>query len=110
MDWRDSVPRAQAHVPVTRNVLSPAPKSAFDIVPLGAYIELVPLSKKSNLLLEDMLLSMEKISTYIGTMDKDAFLKDARTVDAVVRNLEIIGEAASRIPDEFKGMHSEIPW
>jgi len=53
------------------------------------------MSKRNpQLLLEDMLLSMEKISTYIGTMDKDAFLKDARTVDAVVRNLEIIGEAA----------------
>ena len=69
------------------------------------------MSKRNpQLLLEDMLLSMEKISTYIGMMDKDAFLKDARTVDAVVRNLEIIGEAASRIPDDFKGTHPEIPW
>lgn len=69
------------------------------------------MSKRNpQLLLEDMLLSMEKISTYIGTMDKDAFLKDALTVDAVVRNLEIIGEAASRIPDDFKGTHPEIPW
>ena len=69
------------------------------------------MSKRNpQILLEDMLLSMEKISTYIGMMDKDAFLKDARTVDAVVRNLEIIGEAASRIPDVFKGTHPEVPW
>ena len=53
---------------------------------------------------------MEKISTYVGTMEKDTFLKDGRTVDAVVRNLDIIGEAASRIPDDFKGAHPEIPW
>jgi uncharacterized protein with HEPN domain len=69
------------------------------------------MSKRNpHLLLEDILLSMEKISTYVGTMEKDAFLKDGRTVDAVVRNLEIIGEAASRIPDDFKGAHPEIPW
>jgi uncharacterized protein with HEPN domain len=36
-------------------------------------------------------------------------LKDARTVDAVVRNLEIVVEAASRIPDEFKALHPGIP-
>jgi len=48
-DWRDSVPCTQAHVVVTRNVLFQAPTSAFDIVPLGAYIELVPQSKKSHM-------------------------------------------------------------
>jgi uncharacterized protein with HEPN domain len=57
-----------------------------------------------------MLLSMEKISLYIDAMNKDAFVKDARTVDAVVRNLEIIGEAASRIPEVFKFSHPEISW
>ena len=61
------------------------------------------MSKRNpQLLLEDMLLSMEKITSYIGTMDKDSFVKDARTVDAVVRNLEIIGEAASRIPEDIR--------
>ena len=69
------------------------------------------MSKRNpQLLLEDMLLSMEKITSYIGTMDKDSFVKDARTVDAVVRNLEIIGEAASRIPEDFKTIHPQIPW
>lgn len=69
------------------------------------------MSKRNpQLLLEDMLLSIEKITSYIGAMDKDSFLKDARTVDAVVRNLEIIGEAASRIPEDFKTLHPQIPW
>ena len=69
------------------------------------------MSKRNpQLLLEDMLLSMEKITSYIGAMDKDSFLKDTRTVDAVVRNLEIIGEAASRIPEDFKTIHPQIPW
>lgn len=66
--------------------------------------------REPRILLEDMLLSMEKITSYIGAMDKDSFLKDARTVDAVVRNLEIIGEAASRIPEDYKAFHPEIPW
>jgi uncharacterized protein with HEPN domain len=69
------------------------------------------MSKRNpHILLEDMLLSMEKITSYIKEMDKDAFVKDARTVDAVVRNLEIIGEAASRIPEEFRINHPQIPW
>lgn len=66
--------------------------------------------RNAGLLLEDMLLSMEKITTYIGTMDQQAFAGDPRTVDAVVRNLEIIGEAASRIPEEFKARYPQIPW
>lgn len=69
------------------------------------------MSKRTpQLLLEDILLSMEKITSYIGSMDKNTFANDARTVDAVVRNLEIISEAASRIPEEFKVVHPEIPW
>jgi len=69
------------------------------------------MSKRNpQLLLEDMLLSMEKITSYIGTMDKDSFMRDARTVDAMVRNLEIIGEAASRIPEDFRTIHPQIPY
>jgi uncharacterized protein with HEPN domain len=69
------------------------------------------MSKRNpQLLLEDMLLSMEKVTSYIGTMDKDSFVKVARTADAVVRNLEIIGEAASRIPEDFRTIHPQIPW
>jgi uncharacterized protein with HEPN domain len=69
------------------------------------------MSKRTaQFLLEDMLLSMEKISAYIGTMEKSDFVNDSRTVDAVVRNLEIIGEAASRIPAEYRDAHPGIPW
>lgn len=37
-------------------------------------------------------------------------LEDSKTADAVVRNLEIIGEAARRLPDDFKIEHTEIEW
>ena len=66
------------------------------------------MSKRTpGLLLGDILLSMERIATYIGEMDQQSFASDTRTVDAVVRNLEIIGEAATRIPEEFKAGHPE---
>ena len=43
-------------------------------------------------------------------MSFDTFSNDQKSIDAVVRNLEIIGEAANRLPDDFKERHSEIEW
>ena len=43
-------------------------------------------------------------------MNHEAFVKDDKTVDSVVRNLEIIGEAANRLPRDFKTQHSGIEW
>lgn len=43
-------------------------------------------------------------------MSVDVFKSDEKTVDAVVRNLEIIGEAANRLPDEFKVGHPAVEW
>ena len=61
-------------------------------------------------LLADMVEAIEKIRRYVQGMDLDAFIEDERTSDAVVRNLEIIGEAAARLPEEFTGSHASIPW
>ncbi len=41
---------------------------------------------------------------------RDAFMADDKTQDAVVRNLEIIGEAAKRLSDDLRNKHPEIPW
>ena len=43
-------------------------------------------------------------------MNHDAFAEDEKTVDSVVRNMEIIGEAANRLPQNFKTQHAEIEW
>lgn len=43
-------------------------------------------------------------------MDFEAFAKDRRTVDAITRNLEIIGEAAKHLPEEISAKHPKIPW
>jgi len=47
---------------------------------------------------------------YAKRMDYEKFTADEKTIDAVVRNFEIIGEAANRIDDEFKHGHPELDW
>ena len=69
------------------------------------------MSKRDiNLLLEDMLEAALKITKYTEDLDFDAFLKDDKTIDAVIRNFEVIGEAASRIDPDFKINNPEIEW
>ena len=60
--------------------------------------------------LEDILDSLGRIESYIGGVDLKEFETDQRTMDAVVRNLEIIGEAARHIPDYIINEYSDIPW
>lgn len=69
------------------------------------------MSKRDNLLLlEDMLQAANKIKQYTDNLDYDAFISDDKTIDAVVRNFEIIGEAANRIDPDFRTNNSEIEW
>lgn len=60
------------------------------------------MSKRdARLLLQDMLESLEKIERYTAGLTFERFAQDDRTVDAVVRNLEVIGEAARQFPRRF---------
>lgn len=60
--------------------------------------------------LEDIYDALVLISEYIRNVDYDAWTKDRKTVDAVIRNLEIIGEAASHVPESIQKQHDDIPW
>ncbi|QQS37367.1 MAG: DUF86 domain-containing protein [Ignavibacteriales bacterium] len=60
--------------------------------------------------LDDMLQSMRRISEYIAGMDFNSFMNDQKTIDAVVRNFEIIGEAAKNLPENLVAMYPEVPW
>ncbi len=51
-----------------------------------------------------------KVVRYIGDMDKDAFIADEKTYDAVLRNLEVIGEASKQLPSEVQSRRSEMDW
>ena len=60
--------------------------------------------------LQDLLVAMTRIAEYIEGYDFDRFKKDYKTVDAVIRNFEIIGEAAKNLPDSIKETNPNIPW
>ena len=69
------------------------------------------MSKRAMLLLlEDMLQSAQKIKLYTKDLDYNSFLADDKTIDAVVRNFEIIGEAANRIDLDFRDSNPEVEW
>jgi uncharacterized protein with HEPN domain len=69
------------------------------------------MSKRNNkLLLADILTAINKIQTYTQGLDYEAFMADSRTVDAVERNFEIIGEAANQLTVDFRETHGHILW
>ncbi|MCK4641147.1 MAG: DUF86 domain-containing protein [Candidatus Marinimicrobia bacterium] len=69
------------------------------------------MSKRiARLLIEDIIESVDKIFDYIDGMTFQEFMQDNKTIDSVVRNFEIIGEAANRIPDNITEKYSDIEW
>jgi uncharacterized protein with HEPN domain len=63
-----------------------------------------------RLYLEDIVASIEKIENYIANSTFEDFVIDEMKLDAVVRNLEIIGEASRNIPIEIKEKYPDIEW
>ena len=69
------------------------------------------MSKRGNIeFLSDIKEAVKRIELYIKKMNYEGFLEDTRTQDAVVRNLEIKGEATKNISNGFKGKNPQIPW
>jgi len=63
-----------------------------------------------QLRIHDILEAAQGIRTYAAGMSFDDFLRDQRTIDAVVRKLTIIGEAAVHVPDSICELNPDIPW
>ena len=63
-----------------------------------------------RLYLDDILEAIHQIRTYMADLDEEAFTTDRKTQDAVIRNLEIIGEAAGNLPEEIQKAAPEIDW
>ena len=68
------------------------------------------MSRSLRLYLEDILSSGTKILRYTEGMTCEDFIRDEKTYDAVVRNLQIIGEAAKNVPMEFRDKYKQIEW
>lgn len=63
-----------------------------------------------RLYLDDILESILLIEEYLKDVSKDDFFSSQATQDAVVRRIEIIGEATKQLPVEFKEKYPEVPW
>ena len=63
-----------------------------------------------RLRVQDILDTIATIQGYTAGMEYAAFARDRRTVDAVLRNITVIGEAASRIPEAIQVASPDIPW
>jgi len=69
------------------------------------------MSKRDpSLLISDIIESGQKILAYTSGLSYEQFVEDDKTVDAVVRNFEIIGEAANLLPEEFRDAQPDIDW
>ena len=68
-----------------------------------------PSDRDPVLYLEDIVLSMKRVQEYIQGLDFQQFRMDYKTVDAVIRNFEIIGEAAKNTPRSLKDSYPNIP-
>ena len=60
--------------------------------------------------ISDILSAISAVETYVKGMSYEDFIADRKTVDAVIRKLIIIGEAASHVPEEISLNHPEVPW
>lgn len=60
--------------------------------------------------IDDMIGFAQKVMAYTAGLDQDRFVASGINYDATVRNLELIGEAATRIPEEIRKAHPEVPW
>jgi uncharacterized protein with HEPN domain len=69
------------------------------------------MSKRSDSVwMADIAEAIKRIERYMTDIDDDQLLMDHKTQDAVIRNLEVIGEAARNISAEFKRKHKQVEW
>lgn len=60
--------------------------------------------------LEDIRQAILKIDSYTASLTRESFAQDPRTIDAVIRNLEIIGEAAKMVPESVRTAYPTVEW
>lgn len=68
------------------------------------------MSREDRLFINDIVQACEKVGRYSAGVSRNQFIADDKTYDAVLRNLEIIGEAVKHLSVKFKEGHSQIEW
>ena len=68
------------------------------------------MSRDYRVYLDDIVAAIDKIAAFTAELSEEQFMDDPKTFDAVIRNLEIIGEAAKSIPDGIRRRFPEIEW
>lgn len=68
------------------------------------------MSRNYNLYLQDIVMAATRIISYTEGMTRSEFEVDQMRIDAVIRNLQIIGEAVKKVPDSIQERYSGIPW
>ena len=66
--------------------------------------------RKPDIYLKDIFESIEQIETYLDGINENEFYRNSEKQDAVLRRLEIIGEATKQIPDAIRNIYDEVPW
>lgn len=68
------------------------------------------MKRDASLFLDDILQSIERIEASTKDITQDEFNNDVNMQDAIVRRIEIIGEAVKQMPQDFKGKYPDVPW
>jgi uncharacterized protein with HEPN domain len=63
-----------------------------------------------GLYIDDILEAVKNIEEYVSGLDYDEFTQDRKTVDAVLRNFKILGEAAKHVPERIRTRYPDVPW
>lgn len=68
------------------------------------------MNERDGLYLRHILAAITDIESFMLTQDRDGFLADRKTQSAVIRQLEIIGEAVKKLSPELTGSQTGVPW
>lgn len=69
-----------------------------------------PAEREWRFYVDDMIAFAEKVITYTDGLDQDRFVASGLNYDATLRNIELIGEAATHVPEAIRAAHEQVPW